>query len=261
MAQKRILIQAGHQNCQYNSIEILRRSTGAPNEMSFNVDIRDKVSDELRKRGFEVQGTDANINDNPTLNDQDWDLFLSVHYDADVYNTGGGFVDFPEPSTDGATQESQRIQKVLSDEYFTTTKIVKHQERSNDNTRYYYAWKYMTLSTPCVLIECGVGMHVPDDHSTLHFNRPLVVEGIVRGICKAFSVKYEIDNGDDCQTKLKNMEVEKNKYQSLYNDTNNKYQEAKTQLDKSSETMTKATQTIENLTKVINLIKDLVNSQ
>ena len=35
-------------------------------------------------------------------------------------------------------------------------------------------------------------MHVPDDHSVLHFNRPLVVEGIVKGICLAFNVPYII---------------------------------------------------------------------
>lgn len=246
MAQKRILIQAGHQNCQNNSIVALRRSTGAPNEMSFNVDIRDKVSDELRKRGFYVQGTDANINDDNKLNDQDWDLFLSVHYDADVYKRGGGFVDFPEPSTDGATKESQRIQKALSEEYFKTTKIANYPERSNANTRYYYAWKYMSLKTPCVLIECGVGMHVPDDHSTLHFNRPLVVEGIVRGICKAFDVPYEnLPTPPDCEEEI-------NKYKKLYNEEVSKV----SQLSKDLES---AGNQIAELTKVMNQIIELID--
>lgn len=202
---KKICIQAGHQNCQYNSIVALRKSTGAPNEMSFNVDIRDKVSDELRKRGFEVQGTDANANDDSGIKGQDWDLFLSIHYDADVYGKGGGFVDFPEPSTDGATQESQRIQKILAEEYFKTTNIANHPERSNANTRYYYMWKYLSSKTPCVLIECGVGMHVPDDHSMLHFNREKVVEGIVRGICKAFNVNYDLvdpEQPTECEKQL-----------------------------------------------------------
>jgi N-acetylmuramoyl-L-alanine amidase len=186
----KIVIQAGHQNSKYNSIVALRGSTGAPNEMQFNIDIRDRVSDELRKRGFEVVGTDANVNDDPMITKPDWDLFLAIHYDADVYGKGGGFVDFPEPSTDGATQKSQAIAKALTDEYFAKTKIVNVPGRSNKNTRYYYMWKYLSKNTPCALIECGVGMHVPDDWQTLHFDRPLVVEGIVRGICKAFGVAY-----------------------------------------------------------------------
>ena len=53
-------------------------------------------------------------------------------------------------------------------------------------------WSKLSSKTPCVLIECGVGMHVPDDWQILHFNRPLVVEGIVKGICLAFNVPYAI---------------------------------------------------------------------
>jgi hypothetical protein len=35
-------------------------------------------------------------------------------------------------------------------------------------------------------------MHVPADWQILHFNRPLVVEGLVKGICLAFNVPYEL---------------------------------------------------------------------
>ena len=181
---KRIVLQAGHSNST--------TSSGAPNEMSFNVDIRNTVAGELRKRGFEVATTDANGDKDPAITGTDWDLFLAIHYDADIYGTGGGFVDFPEPSTDRATVESQRIAYLLRQEYFGTTHIVNHPERSNKNTRYYYMWKALSAKTPCVIIECGVGMHVPDDHQILHFNRPLVVEGIVKGICLAFNVPYTI---------------------------------------------------------------------
>ena len=189
---KKIVIQAGHVNCQNNSIVALRNNTGAPNELSFNLDTANQVSSELRRRGFEVKQTDAPANDDSIIRSTDWDGFFSIHYDADVYGKGGYFVDFPEPSTDGATQESQRLAKVLSEEYGRVTGIVNHPERSNANTRYYYMWKYLTARTPCVLIECGVGMHVPDDWQTLHFDRPRVVEAITRGICKAFDIGYDI---------------------------------------------------------------------
>lgn len=179
----KLCIQAGHAN-------ITSGATGAPNEQSFNIDIANTVCGELRKRGFEVKQTDANADKDPQVTSVDWDLFLAIHYDADIYNTGGGFVDYPEPLTDGATVESQRIAYLLRQEYFGTTKIVSHPERSNANTRYYYMWKVLSVKTPCNLIECGVGMHVPDDWNILHFDRPKVVEGIVKGICLAFNVPF-----------------------------------------------------------------------
>lgn len=178
----KIILQAGHEGRTSGA-------TGAPNEKGFNVDIANQVRDILVGKGFEVRRVNADPKSTETAGD--WDLFLSIHYDADVYGTGGYFVDFPEPSTDGATQRSQEIAKTLSEEYGRVTAIVNHPERSNRNTRYYYMWKSLSSKTPCVIIECGVGMHVPDDHTTLHFNRPLVAEGISRGICKAFSITYD----------------------------------------------------------------------
>lgn len=179
----KILLQAGHAGRTTGA-------TGSPNEMSFNIDISNKVSDELRLRGFDTKVINADPTDEEIKGD--WDLFLAIHYDADIYGSGGGFVDFPEPSTDGATEKSQRIAYLIRQEYFGTTKIVNKPERSNNNTRYYYMWKRMSYNTPCVIIECGVGMHVPDDHQVLHFERPKVVEGIVKGICLAFNVNYNL---------------------------------------------------------------------
>ena len=190
MAIAKLVIQAGHVNNEYS--QPLNLGSGAPNEKSFNLDIANKVSEELRKRGFEVVQTDANAFKDPVVTENDYDMFLAIHYDADIYGTGGGFVDFCDPAFDKVTDKSQAIAQAIRDEYFKTTGIVNHPERSNKNTRRYYMWRYLTEPTPCVLIECGVGMHVEDDWKTLHFNRPVVVEGLVRGICKAFSVSYEV---------------------------------------------------------------------
>lgn len=179
----RIIIQAGHEGRTTGSI-------GSPNEQSFNIDISNKVADEMRSKGVEVRRVKAD----PTNAEisGDWDLFLSIHYDADIYGTGGYFSDFPEPTTDPATAKSQSISKILSAEYGSITKIVNHPERSNGNTRYYYMWQRISARTPCVLIECGVGMHVPDDHETLHFNRPLVVKAIVSGLVKSLNITAPI---------------------------------------------------------------------
>lgn len=180
---KRIIIQAGHEGRTTGS-------TGAPSEQSFNIDVSNRVADAMGARGVEVK----RVNADPKASDiaGDWDLFLAVHYDADVYGRGGFFVDYPEPSTDGATQESQRIAYLIRQEYGGTTGIINRPERSNANTRHYYMWKEVSLKTPCVIIECGVGMHVPDDHQVLHFERQKVVDGIVKGICLAFNVPFEI---------------------------------------------------------------------
>ena len=179
----KICIQAGHEGRTTGS-------TGAPSEQSFNIDISNQVADELRKRGFEVKR--VNADPLPEEIGGDWDFFLAIHYDADLYGSGGFFTDYPEPSTDGVTDKSQKAAYLLRQEYGGTTGIVYHPERSNVNTRYYYMWKKLSWNTPCVLIECGVGMHVPDYHSILHFNRPLVVEGIVKGLCLYFNVPFSL---------------------------------------------------------------------
>lgn len=191
----KVCLQAGHQNCEKNSIVALRGSTGAPGEMAFNVDVRGKVANLLRARGFEVVETDAPANDSLAITKTDWDLFLSIHYDADIYSSGGGFADFPEPSTDGATQESQRICAAIEAEYFTYTGVANKPSRRNSNTKYYYMWKYLTAKTPCVIIECGVGQHQPDDYQLLQGNRMRVAEGIAKGICRAFNVAWDLSIG------------------------------------------------------------------
>lgn len=192
----RICLQAGHKN-------MLIGATGAPGEKEFTSSICDAVKKELDKRGFESVVCDAFANKNKSITETDWDLFLAVHYDADVYKDSGGFVDFADPSTDLATKESQRIAKILSDEYFKTTGIKNMPQRSNANTRFYYMWSSLSAKTPCVLIECGVGWRKPKDHDILHGNRPLVVAGIVKGICEAFDVKYEDDDCDEIILELK----------------------------------------------------------
>jgi len=179
----KIIIQAGHEGRTSGA-------TGAPNEQSFNVDISNRVADEMRKRGVEVKRVNADPSSVEIAGD--WDLFLAIHYDADIYGKGGGLVDYADPATDKATIESQRIAYLLRQEYFGTTKIVSHPERSNEKTRGYYMWDRLSAKTPCVLIECGVGMHVPDDHSILHFNRDLVVQGIVKGLCLGLGVNYDL---------------------------------------------------------------------
>lgn len=185
---KLICLQAGHQNTPTNCVPAYRSGTGAPDEVGFTIRIRDRLSQILQLKGFQIQLVDANFNCDPNA-DKHFDLFLAIHYDANVYGTGGGFVDFPEPSTDQATAESQRIVKAIVDEYFKNTGIVNVPSRSNGNTRYYYMWQYLSADTPCAIIECGVGK---DAHDNVILNdTDRVCNAIARGICKAFNVPFD----------------------------------------------------------------------
>jgi N-acetylmuramoyl-L-alanine amidase len=177
---KRVCIQAGHVN----------HGGGAPNELETNKRIVDRLCAKLRENGnFEVYQTDYYAYNDPKVIKTDWDLFLSCHCDMDYPNDGGsGFADYPEPSTDGATKESQKICKVINDYYFPEVKI-NYISHSNKNTRFYYMWKHLTAKTPCVLIEMGQSIDPHD--KVLLGNTELIAGALYRAICLAFNISYE----------------------------------------------------------------------
>lgn len=176
---KRVCIQSGHFN----------KGGGAPGELETNKRIVDRLCAKLRENGnFEVYQTDYYAYNDPKVTKTDWDLFLSCHADMDYPNDGGsGFADYPEPSTDGATKESQRICKVINDYYFPEVKI-NYISHSNKNTRYYYMWKHLTAKTPCVLIEMGQSIDPHD--KVLLANTELIAGALYRAICLAFNISY-----------------------------------------------------------------------
>jgi hypothetical protein len=184
---KKVVIQAGHINAKNNSIVALRGSTGAPGEQELTKRIADRLSSLLREKGVEVKQTDACANDDKSITGADWDLFLALHGDADYAGDGGsGFATFPEPSTDGATSESQRIAKIINDYYFPEVQIV-HRDLANKNTKYYYMWKYLTAKTPCVLVEMG---QVQDPHDkVLLANTDLIANALATAILRALGIE------------------------------------------------------------------------
>lgn len=175
----RVIIQAGHEGRTTGS-------TGAPGERAFNSDVANRLADILRGMNVEVRRVNADPSNEAIMGD--WDLFIAIHYDADVYNDDGGFVDYPEPSTDAATEKSQAIAKTLSEVYFAETGIKNVPSRSNKNTRYYYMWKRLSAATPCVIIECGVGNREPRDKQFLQSQRDKVANALANGILKAFGL-------------------------------------------------------------------------
>jgi hypothetical protein len=179
---KKVCLQSGH----------FSKGGGAPKELETNKRITDRLAFLLRQRGFEVYQTDWYGYNDVKVSKVDYDLFLALHCDMDYPNdNGGGFADYPDPSTDYATKESQRICKIINDYYFPEVKIV-YKNRSNANTRYYYMWKYLTKATPCVLIEMGQSIDPHD--SVLLGNTDLIANALCRAICIALKVDYEISS-------------------------------------------------------------------
>lgn len=177
----KICLQSGHYS----------KGGGAPQELETNKRITDRLAFILRQRGFEVTQTDWYAYNDPNVTKVDFSLFLALHCDMDYPNDGGsGFADYPDPSSDYATKESQRICKIINDNYFPEVGI-NYINRSNANTRFYYMWKYLTAKTPCVLLEMGQSID-PHDNVLLG-NTELIASGIGRAICKAFNVSYEIE--------------------------------------------------------------------
>jgi N-acetylmuramoyl-L-alanine amidase len=177
---KKIMLQAGHAG-------VTTGATGAPGEKELNLRIRTRLSEILISKGLQLFLVDANPPDSQ-LN-QDFDLFLALHGDADYPNDGGsGFTDFPEPSTDAATAESQRLAKEIASEYFKNSGI-KEVSHSNPNTRYYYMWARLSAKTPCVILEMG---QVQDPHDKVILaDTERVASAIARGVCKGLGVAFD----------------------------------------------------------------------
>ena len=210
-------MQAGHKN-------MTSGSTGAPGEREWNKTVVPLIASKLESKGYEVYQCDAFANTDPKVTGVDWDLFLAIHYDADIYNDRGGFIDTPDQSVDYVSTESQRIASKMRENYFTDTGIPNKPTRSNANTKFYYMWNYLSANTPCVLIECGVGNRKPEDHETLFNRMDLVANSIVRGIDMALNYENATqaildalrDKLEAVEKELDEMRESRNKWREKY---------------------------------------------
>jgi len=192
----KILIHCGHYNMKTNCRTDLRSGTGAPGEAEFNWKIGIRLEKLLQEKGFSTYLDDANTNCHTNVTGQDWNLALAIHADANIYGTGGGFVDVLRPDWDKAREESARIAQALRSVYFKESGIVEHPERANKNTSEYYLWSSMSDKTPCVIIECGV---LKDAHDSVILNdTERVAQAIAKGILKAFPGVVVIPPTDPC---------------------------------------------------------------
>lgn len=190
-----ICLQAGHEGTTTGA-------TGAPGEQELNNRIRARLSQLLIERKFMVQLVNANPSD-AEIN-KDFDLFLALHGDANIYGTGGGVICAPDPAYDMVNTESKRISKAIEEEYFKHSEIVNHPERINKNMTMYYMWSRLSAKTPCVILEMGV---VQDPHDkVLLADTERIASAICRGICKAFNVPFDLVVVDPCATQNKKID-------------------------------------------------------
>lgn len=193
---KFIGLQAGHQNAKNNCVPALRPGTGAPGEVDFTIKTRDRLAQILNSKknadgskAFTVQLDDATANCQPNTTDKNFDLYLAIHYEADVHGKDGGMICPPDKSVDVVWPESNRISQAIESEYFKNAGIVNRPEWISNNMRFYYMWSSLSASTPCVILECGVGQNAHDKVILADTDR--VANAIARGICKAFNVPFD----------------------------------------------------------------------
>lgn len=192
---KKICIEAGHKG-------LTTGATGAPNERTWTTKFVPILATKLKALGYETYETNALAYNDTKVTGTDWDLYIACHYDADIYNDRGGFVDTPDQSVDYVSTESNRIAQIVRSVYFTKTGIPEKPQRSNANTKFYYQWSSLSANTPCVIIECGVGNRSPEDKITLFDKIDLVASSLAEGIHKALGVPL-----NDCETKLAEIQV------------------------------------------------------
>lgn len=244
----KVCLQAGH-------VGRTSGATGAPEEMANNKRITDRLAYVLRTKGIEVYQTDAFGYKDQKVTKVDYDLFLSLHCDMDYSNdNGGGFADFADPATDKATEESQRICAIINNIYFPEVKI-DYVPRVNLNTRQYYMWKYLTASTPCVIIEMGQSIDPHD--KVLLANTDLIANALAMSICKALGINYETpDNNEpeseNCDETIKVLQSQVDTLEKSLSKAKSEYDSAMT--IKNNECTIKISDVKE---KTINFIKNL----
>ncbi len=192
----KIGISAGHQNIKDNCNLNLRGGTGAPGEADWTPKMRDALAGKLIARSFQVILFDANANCQQEAY-QDFDLFLAIHYDADIYGVGGGLAGAPSPEEDAVNARSQELAKKINEVYFPLTGIAYHPERINANITHYYLWSSLTAKTPCVLIECGT-----NNRDNLPNRVDECSTALAKAICAAFGIPYDAPqpSSDDLTT-------------------------------------------------------------
>lgn len=171
----KVLLQCGH-NAAFPPFRA--NGGGAPGEAVWTGDVAVRLANRLRVAGVQVDIVGSWLSGGtlyppPDEASRDYDLFVALHYDADVYAVRSGC--FAGRATlDPLGAEADRAIVCWEAVYPAMTGIPLHRERNNENVRNYYAFRDTTENTPGILIEHGVGQGL--DHGCLFDQMELVVE-------------------------------------------------------------------------------------
>jgi hypothetical protein len=166
-ATDRVLLQAGH-SAQFPPYRT--GGGGAPGEAAWATDLAAMLVGRLRAAGVEVVCVGAWLVNGvvgsapASVTDEDYDLFLSLHYDAAIYAQNTGCI-VARAANDPVGYLADRFITIWKRRYPAATGIPLHQERVNPNMTDYYAFRDTTAQTPGVILEHGVGQGL--DHATL----------------------------------------------------------------------------------------------
>jgi N-acetylmuramoyl-L-alanine amidase len=148
-ATDRVLIQAGH-SAQFPPYRT--GGGGAPGEAAWATDLAAVLAGRLRAAGVEVVCVGAwlvngAVGSAPALvTDEDYDLFLSLHYDAAIYAQNTGCI-VARAANDPVGSLADRFIAIWQRRYPATLGIPLHQERVNTNMTDYYAFRDTTAQT------------------------------------------------------------------------------------------------------------------
>jgi hypothetical protein len=163
----RVLVQAGH-SAQFPPYRT--GGGGAPGEAAWATDLAVVLAGRLRAAGVEVVLVGAWLVNGavvvaPALvTDENYDLFLSLHYDAAIYAENTGCI-VARAANDPVGALADRFITIWKRRYPAALGIPLHQERVNPNMTDYYAFRDTTAQTPGVILEHGVGQGF--DHAML----------------------------------------------------------------------------------------------
>lgn len=123
---------------------------------------------------------DGDLLDHPEFH-ADYDAFVALHYDANIYGSGGTFWGRATASVTGALDDA------LGAALWTKLRAIPqapaaHFERLNVNVTDYYGFRLTSAKTPGVLIELGVGAPGAPDYLWLRTYQQNIADAIAIGL-------------------------------------------------------------------------------
>lgn len=146
----RVALQTGH----------VPDGGGAPGEAEWTPKLRAALTARLEAAGVGVAPVPGFYDrPAPPVLAQDFDLFLSIHYDAAIYGhtTGNSGCIVARGDYETEWWEADRFLEEWLHGYPPATGIPPRQERVNPNMTQYYALRHLSYVTPGLVLEHGVG--------------------------------------------------------------------------------------------------------